>query len=135
MSSHLPKTLDDRDIQSFDLNSEGLPARRTIPDFNATGEPMPSSEKAENPKITRVSANVSGDEYSHTFQNGVKKIFFKSVKMTRVQYGWNSGESGTKFITIVQGGNYEESGLWLNGRTLYFQTSSNNNTLEIEEWT
>lgn len=65
-------------------------------------------------------------------------IMVRSNKASKLQYSFVSGESGTKFITVMPGVRKEISNIGLSGLTpLYFQLSlveSGGTIVEIETW-
>lgn len=87
----------------------------------------------QTPTIYNVSAPVAGTEYSQVLSDGTKKFVLKSRKVAKLEISWSSGAS--EIITIPQGGTYTEEGVRLTGKTIYFKSSSNNNVVEILEWT
>ena len=100
-----------------------------------TGEPTPASEKKTAPTIVHVTAVVAGDQYSYTFPDGTKHFTMQSKKICNIQYAWVTGKTKTEFIEVPFGRVRELSGLWLNTRTIYFETDKANNVVRFETWT
>ena len=89
--------------------------------------PYPTRQKIAN--ITMTDANT---EYSYSFP-GRTKVFRMKLRAQNAQfkYAFTSGESGTNYVTVNQGGSYGESGIDLGGSTIYFQSPTASQTMEI----
>lgn len=88
---------------------------------------------ASTPTIYNVSAPTAGTEYSQTLSTNVKKFTIRCRDNAKTQLAFESGESGTNYITIRPGTVYSEESLGFTG-VLYFQTNKNTQTIEIWEW-
>lgn len=91
--------------------------------------------------ITRVSMPTADTEYSHTFSKGCVGFTLKLTSQnTKFTYAWATGKlpgsgDGTAYMTIAQ--NFLRSPDWLEpgGKTIYFETDTTSQTMEIEEIT
>ena len=97
--------------------------------------PSPTPEVATTPTIANISALVANTEYAYTFPNDTKQFVIRVRSLdAKLQYSWNSGQSGTQFMTVNYGVSEGRELLLLSGKTIYFQTNKNNKIIEIESW-
>lgn len=88
------------------------------------------------PTIFNKTMTDAATEYSQALPTRCRKCLVKERSgASLVQLAYNSGESGTLYITIPagSGGKYVEVAE-LGVRTLYFQCPDANKILEIECW-
>ena len=90
--------------------------------------------ESQTPKIYNVSIPTANTEVSQLLSSDVKQFTIKVRGSARLQLAFNSGESGTTFITVPTNANYTASALNFSG-TLYFQTNKDTQIVEILEWT
>lgn len=90
-------------------------------------------EQSQDPLIYNVPVLLANTEVSQALTVGTK-IFTIRVRGTcGLKLAFVSGQSGTNYITIPPGANYNVEGLNFSG-TLYFQTSKATQIVEILEW-
>lgn len=89
---------------------------------------------AGSPTIANVSAPISGTEYNFAIPANTKRILIRSRERGRIQFAYIATQSGTNFITVPVGCTKTIDGIQSTGSTLYFQSSKNGDTLEIEYW-
>jgi hypothetical protein len=87
------------------------------------------------PTVYNVSMPLAATEYTFTFPSGTKKFSLKTRVTSNLQYTFQSGQSGTTFVTIPPGCNYSEENLSLStSLSIYFQSNKPSNTLELTLW-
>lgn len=87
------------------------------------------------PTLANISAATANTEYSYILPTNTKRFIFKARGLSKVQLTYTSGSSGTTYATLSPGSVYEESGIYsAAATTLYFQTSTASETLEIISW-
>lgn len=91
-------------------------------------------EASTTPLIYNVTVPLASTEVSQTLSAGVKRFAIRVRGKSKLQLGFNLGDSSTNYITIPAGCTYCEDELNFSG-TLYFQTSSASQVVEIIEWT
>ena len=89
---------------------------------------------ATSERTTNLSAPVSNTEVSLLLSDNLKKIIIRSRNLAKIQYAFVSGNSSTNFVTIPGGASLSVDGLSFTGKTLYIQTDSSSNTIEIQEF-
>lgn len=88
---------------------------------------------ATDSKITNYVVPLSNTEYSHALVNGLKQLLIRSREKCTVHFAFVSGESLTKYMTILPGVALNVSDLDFTGKVLYFNCSVPC-TLEILEF-
>lgn len=86
---------------------------------------------ALNKKISNVSATAT-IETSLALTGTTKGLVIRSRNRGTLKLAFNSGESGTTYLTINKGCVYSADGIEWNGTTIYFQ-SDVNDVVEIQE--
>lgn len=87
------------------------------------------------PTIANVSMTLASTEYSYDIPAGTKRFEIKLRALNALlQLAFNSGESGTTYITVNYGDNYVENDVKAGHLILYFQSPSANQTAEIKTW-
>jgi hypothetical protein len=77
---------------------------------------------------------VSADtEVSQALSDGTRSFLIKVRGACLLKLAFVLGESDTNYITLPPGTSYHAEGLNFTG-TLYFQTSKDNQVVEILEW-
>jgi hypothetical protein len=89
---------------------------------------------ASNIRITNVNAPTANTEVSLALSSGLKEITIRSRLISTVKIAFVSGESGTKYITLLPGATFSQGGLTLTGATIYMQTDIASNTIEVLEF-
>lgn len=87
----------------------------------------------ETPKITNLDIPISDTEYQHVVTDGTTQIMIKSRNIARLKFAYTSGESAINYVTIEPGTTYSLGNIYLEGVTIYIQ-SSHTTTLEITEF-
>jgi hypothetical protein len=88
-----------------------------------------------NPSITNV-ALAASTELGIALPSGVRQYLVKLRDANaHLQISFISGNSATTYLTIPRGNYYADSDLSASGLTLYVQTPSSGQTLEILTWT
>lgn len=88
------------------------------------------------PKLYNIFVLLANTEVSQVLTSGTKKLRIKALGNSRIQYAWNTGESGGAgpFWPIARGGVLPIEDINYTG-SIYFQTSEPGETVIIEEWT
>lgn len=86
------------------------------------------------PVVVNLSLTLANTEYSQAFPGGTKSITMRCRGVGLIQYAWISTESGSNFMTIYPGEvrEFEDLNATI---TLYVQSPSSAQVLEIEYWT
>lgn len=92
-------------------------------------------DPVETPLIRNISCPNKNVENAVPIPAGVKKLSFYARNNSKLQFSFNSGESGVAFKTLMPGNVFQEDGIELNGKTLYVQASKDGEILEILTWT
>jgi hypothetical protein len=90
---------------------------------------------ASTPSIVNIPVPNANTEVSYTLTDDTVRFKFRvrdSGAKAKVSY--TSGQSGTNYWTVNRGSVYEEDGLDITGKTLYFQLSKANQVVEIMYW-
>jgi len=86
------------------------------------------------PVIYNQTISIPNFEYSYTLPINCRKFQIKPRQIDReVKLAFNSGESGTNYITIPPGGYWHDL-IGLSNQIIYFQTETENTVVEIEAW-
>ena len=87
------------------------------------------------PTILNVSAAVKNTEYSFTIPSSAKTVKFKARGLGKIQYSFTSGTTNINYFTIEKGSYelFENLDLSAN-RTVYFETDTNTETIEVRIW-
>jgi hypothetical protein len=87
------------------------------------------------PAINNVSVPTASTEVSFALPSGTKRFTIKARQTARLQLSFESGESGTEYLTVHAGCAFSESSLDSSvDYTLYFQSSVAGITVEILSW-
>lgn len=86
------------------------------------------------PQIFNLSVPLADTEVSQALPSSTKRFLVRARGKSRVQFSFNSGDSGSNFITISPGAVYSEDNLRLTSLTLYLQTSLANEVVEVLTW-
>lgn len=87
------------------------------------------------PTLTNVSMTSANTEYSYALPSGTSKALIKLRDGTvACKLGYVSGASGTTYLTIPAGSSKEITDIKGTGITLYFQSASASQVLEVEVW-
>ncbi len=93
-----------------------------------------SIDAATTPKIYNVSVPNGGVEVSQALSADTKKFLIRVRDVDQLQLSFTAGQSNVDFFTIPRGCTYLEDLVDFNG-SLYFQTTKDNQIVEILEWT
>jgi hypothetical protein len=110
--------------------SDGTNTLQINPDGSINVNINPSTT----PSITNIAVPAANTEQSHTFPANTKKIKIRARGNSIIKYSFNSGQSGTNYITIFPGNTYEETDLKLTSVTVYFQLTKAGDIVEILSW-
>jgi hypothetical protein len=89
---------------------------------------------AGKPNIENVSMTLANTEYSYNIPSGVNKVLLKLRDGgVDLKLSYTSGTSGTTYITI-QSGSVKSIDDMKGGLTIYFQSDTASQVLEIEIW-
>lgn len=87
------------------------------------------------PKATILNNATSGTKQSHAFAEGTKQFLIRCEKVVEIKYNFNETDyDNNKRLTITSGGHLQQAGLYLENKTIYFNTSTGNRDVEILEW-
>ena len=85
--------------------------------------------------IANTAMTTADTEYSYEIPAGTKRIKFKLRALNALlKYAFISGASGTTYITIPYGDEEEINDAKLGSQTIYFQSPTASQTLEIRSW-
>lgn len=87
------------------------------------------------PQVANVSIGLANTEYSYALPTNTKKFLLKLRAGAVLQLSYAGGTSGTTFFTVPVFNSYQEENLSVTGVTLYFQSPSPSQILEIISWT
>jgi hypothetical protein len=91
------------------------------------------SPGATSTTITNLAIGTAATEVSHALVSGVKTVIFRARGNSDLQFAFTATESGTKFMTVKRRNSIEISGIMLTGATLYIQSNTAPETVEILE--
>lgn len=97
-------------------------------------EVSPAGFFATNPTIVNITIALANTEQNYSLPTDTKKFLIKNRGDSMTKLSYLSGDSGSVFVSIPPGAVYEESGILTNA-TLYFQTESASDIIEIVSWT
>ena len=87
------------------------------------------------PTIANVAMTTCGTESSYDIPANVKRIRFKLRALNALlQFCFTVSGSGTTYITVPYGETKEINDAKLGGKTIYFQSPTASQVLEIETW-
>lgn len=87
------------------------------------------------PEIFNVDAPDANTEYTQILPDHTGALLIRVRDgQARLQLSFNSGESGTKYITCEYGNNFYVSGVDLVGKSIYFQSNKPGKVVEILVW-
>jgi transcription elongation GreA/GreB family factor len=87
------------------------------------------------PLVSNISMPTAGTEYTFTIPAGTKRFSIKLRGVAQLNVTYTSGASGTNYILISAGCEYNEENLDLgSGLPIYFQANKNTQVLEIITW-
>jgi len=122
-------------------------ARRVVP-VDETGNFFNSSNRfpvdaiinisdIDTPNIVNVPVVTANNEVSQVVPNNTKKfrIRLRESQAAVIKFCFASGQSGSNYFTINPGSQYVEDGIDLVGKTIYFQVTKPNVTVEFLFWT
>jgi hypothetical protein len=93
------------------------------------------NEAATSPTIYNVPVNIANMEVSQLLPPNTQRFLIKvRDSAAQLQLAFESGESGTNYISVARGAVYEEEGLFVTGLILYFQTNNPSQIVEILAW-
>lgn len=82
-----------------------------------------------------MSLTTADTEVLYAIPAGTKRIKFKLRALNALlKYCFTSGGSGTTYITIPYGDTEEINDAKLGGQTIYFQSPSASQTVEVRTW-
>lgn len=87
-----------------------------------------------NPTIYNKAVATANTEVSQVLSSNVKRFLVRCRESATLKLAYNSGESGTKFITLKPHTVYNEEGLNATSLTLFLQSDVAGVTVEIVEW-
>lgn len=85
--------------------------------------------------IANTAMTTADTEYLYSIPAGTKRIKFKLRALNALlKYSFTSGTSGTTYITVPYGDIEEINDAKLGGQTIYFQSPTASQILEIRTW-
>lgn len=85
--------------------------------------------------IANVAMATADTEYSYEIPAGTKRIKFKLRALNALlKYCFTSGGSGTTYITVGYGDYVEVNDAKIGGQTIYFQSPTASQTVEVTTW-
>jgi len=96
-----------------------------------------SIDTVDTPLIYNVSAASANTEYSQVLPDHTKKlkIRVREPQAALIKFAFVAAQSGTNYFTVKPGSVYDESGIDLVGKTVYFQVTKPNLIVEFLIWT
>lgn len=90
---------------------------------------------AGRPTIANVAMTSSNTEYSYSLPAGTIRFEIKLRSLNALlKLSFVSGESGTTYITIPYGSSYREDDVKGTPISLYFQSPTASQVLEVKTW-
>ena len=87
---------------------------------------------SESVAVANVAMATLGTEYSYLIPKGTEKITFKLRDTgATLQFCFTTGETNTTFVTVPASGSYTLEGIKFRGKTLYFESDTNTQVLEV----
>lgn len=86
------------------------------------------------PTILNKVLPLANTEYSHTFLDGTRRFTLKNRGSGLLKLSYVSGQSGVEWFSIEPGTTYGEEDIRTVSLTLYIQSPSAAQTLEILSW-
>lgn len=90
-------------------------------------------QEATTPTIYNVDVVLANTEVSQLLSDNTKSFLIRVRGVSSLKLAFESGESGTNFITVAAGACYLADGLNYTGN-IYFQTTKPSQVVEILEW-
>lgn len=90
---------------------------------------------ASNPTVVNVAIVTANTEYSYTLPTNTKKFHLKIRDNAVLKLTYTAAQSGTTYVTLPAFNVYTEESLSVTGVTLYFQSTSPTQVVEIISWT
>lgn len=104
-------------------------------DVNSDGSIDVNIAAVSTPTIQNVVVTSSGTEYHITIPQSTKRYEIRCRGIAKMQYSFVTGETNTKFITILPGNIRVETNLSLTtDLDVYIEANKNNTTIEILTW-
>lgn len=98
--------------------------------------PVITIEGATNPLISNVLLNIAATEVGILLPAGCKQFLIRlRDALSKLQISYESGASGTTYLTLSPGCFYSDSDLSITGITLYVQSPSASQVVELVTWT
>lgn len=88
---------------------------------------------ATTPKLTNLNITAAATEFSHAFEDGLRRFILKAREDVPLQIAYDAGESGTKYLTLEPCCVMDEAGLEFTGKSIYIQSTSTT-VVEIVEF-
>jgi len=87
------------------------------------------------PTIANTALTTADTEYSYAIPAGTKRIRFKLRALNALlKYCFTSGGSGSTYITVPYGDVVEINDARIGGQTIYFQSPTATQVVEITTW-
>lgn len=92
---------------------------------------------SQTPEVVNINIPTANIEQSFALPTNTRSIMFRlRGNNSNLQFTFQSGQSGTAFFTLTRGAVYKESNLnTAANTTLYFQTTTDGQILELIYWT
>lgn len=87
------------------------------------------------PVVSNVSIVSANTEYSFLLPTNTKRFLLKVRGQASLKLSYASGQSGTTYVSLPSSGVYGEDSLSATAVTLYFQSPSPTQIVEIVSWT
>lgn len=106
---------------------------------NPSTAPIPTTianAELKSPVIYNLTSPVGiSTEFSQALNDGTKEFTIRARGAGNLQFSFSAGTSGTNFIEVPAGSNFEQDNLLLTAKTLYIQVDTSLESVEILEWT
>jgi hypothetical protein len=100
---------------------------------NADGSINVNIAVAGVPAITNVSIPLANTEYTIAFPANVRSFYIK-LRKGAAKFAFTSGQSGSNYLSIYKGSNFALDNIKSNGLSLYIQSNTASDTLEVLTW-
>lgn len=86
------------------------------------------------PFIDNLSVPLANTEVSYTLPTNTRRFILKNRSSGMLKLSYTSGQSGVKWFSIEPGNSYSETNISKPSLTIYLQSPTANQILEILSW-
>lgn len=118
----------------LDINADGSINTKAVGTTAVSGTVFTSPSLKVTPTIANLSVPTSGIEQSYSLPANTREFILKARGLSTVQFAYNSGDSGSQFVSLPPGCIFTENDL-PSSVTIYYQTTKSGETVEVLSWT